>query len=646
MTTRQISFVQPNFQKGPKELQSYYLPYTVGCLWAYAIPNLTESWYLDKIVWRRDPITKLAADLATNDVVAFSTYVWNRCYNYNLAEAIKKINPNCLTIFGGPEPPVNDKNIFRNFPFIDLCVLNEGEVSFAKILNNFDNKDFLDIPGILINQFGQAVTTAPAKRIDNLENLPSPYLTGLFDKLVIEHPEINWVATLETNRGCPFQCTFCDWGSLTYSKVKKFNLERVFLELDWMGRNCEHVTFADANLGIFPERDELIIDHFIEVAHKYNRIKSFSLNWAKNQRNEVVAMVKKLADNMPAGGPGLTVSVQSMDLDVLENIKRKNLDQHKITEIFALCETNNVPVFSEAILGLPGETEESWQAGIYKLFENGNHHGVQMYQAQMLANAEMTLLQKRLYGMKSTPIYDYMTTNNDDIIESIDVVYATKSIPEDKMLDLLVWNVLIETFHIGGITTSVARFLTKYCRITYANFYDQWFKFLVKDSWMSEQLELTKTFYSTWFKHGLVIDAVGTVPITGINLVNRLKMLLHYSGEIDRMFLLLDEFLQKNYQLNDSLREQLIIFSKCMVLQYHQLKETGQVKTFDYDFVSYLRHGDNLHSRITFQFWTNESREMSYQRFLENFHYGKKRNFGVNFVRPKLEQINFDLSPI
>jgi radical SAM superfamily enzyme YgiQ (UPF0313 family) len=646
MPVRQISFVQPNFQKGPKELQSFYLPYTIGCLWAYALPRLKSQWHLDKILWQRNPILELAQQLSTNHVVAFSTYVWNRNYNYNLAAAIKKINPKCLTVFGGPEPPVNDKNIFESLPFMDICVLNEGEVSFADVLNNYESNDFKSIPGLLLNQNGQAITTEPARRIENLEELPSPYLTGVFDKLIDENPNINWVATLETNRGCPFQCTFCDWGSLTYSKVKKFKLEKVFAELEWMGKNCEHVTFADANLGIFPERDEMIIDHFIHVAHKYNRIKSFSLNWAKNQRNEVVAMVKKLADNMPAGGPGLTVSVQSMDLDVLENIKRRNLEQHKITEIFNLCEINNVPVFSEAILGLPGETENTWQNGIYQLFENGNHHGVQMYQAQMLANAEMNLLQKRLYGMKSTPIYDYMTTNNDDIVESIDVVYATKSIPEDKMLDLLVWNVMIETFHIGGITTSVARFLTKYCRITYANFYDRWFQYLQKDPWMSEQLSITKSLYQTWFTDGMVIDSVGTVPITGINLVNRLKMLLHYSGEIDRMFILLDQFLRNNYQLEAKLQQQLLEFSKCMVLQYHQLQKPTYKKTFDFDFVSYLRHGDNLHAKVTFEFWTSESKNMTYQRFLENFHYGKKRNFGVNFVKPMLAQINFDHDPI
>ena len=71
-----------------------------------------------------------------------------------------------------------------------------------------------------------------------------------------KHPEVRWNVTLETNRGCPYACTFCDWGSLTYNKVKKFCLNRVYDELEWVGKNgCDFISLADANFGMFPERD-------------------------------------------------------------------------------------------------------------------------------------------------------------------------------------------------------------------------------------------------------------------------------------------------------------------------------------------------------------------------------------------------------
>jgi len=38
--------------------------------------------------------------------------------------------------------------------------------------------------------------------------------------------------TIETNRGCPHKCTFCDWGTLTYTKVRHFDLKRVEDDID------------------------------------------------------------------------------------------------------------------------------------------------------------------------------------------------------------------------------------------------------------------------------------------------------------------------------------------------------------------------------------------------------------------------------
>jgi radical SAM superfamily enzyme YgiQ (UPF0313 family) len=118
---------------------------------------------------------------------------------------------------------------------------------------------------------------------------------------------VEWNGTLETNRGCPFQCTFCDWGSLTYSKVKHFGLERVFDELEWMAQHrVGFISITDANFGMFPERDNLIADKIIEVQEQYGYPKTFSVAWAKNQKREVVDIVKKLL-NAPGFNQGLTL---------------------------------------------------------------------------------------------------------------------------------------------------------------------------------------------------------------------------------------------------------------------------------------------------------------------------------------------------
>ncbi len=62
--------------------------------------------------------------------------------------------------------------------------------------------------------------TGPSQRIMDLSEVPSPYTMGLFDYLPDMYPGKIWNAVIETNRGCPFMCTFCDWGGTTFSKVK------------------------------------------------------------------------------------------------------------------------------------------------------------------------------------------------------------------------------------------------------------------------------------------------------------------------------------------------------------------------------------------------------------------------------------------
>ena len=178
-----VAWVQPNFQQGPKELNAYYLPYSAGVIWSYAKadPTVAEKFECTEMIWRRDAVEDVAQKICNNDIIAFSTYVWNHQYNYTVARRVRELNPNCLIIFGGPEPAITDKNIFRDNPFMDLIICFEGEITFREVLKNVDNRNWENIPGLLINRNGEAVKTDDARRIESLEEVPSPYLTGVFE---------------------------------------------------------------------------------------------------------------------------------------------------------------------------------------------------------------------------------------------------------------------------------------------------------------------------------------------------------------------------------------------------------------------------------------------------------------------------------
>jgi radical SAM superfamily enzyme YgiQ (UPF0313 family) len=633
-----ISLVQPNFQQGPKEFNAHYLPYSVGVLWAYVnqFESIKSNYQLEDLIWRRDNIDETVSKLSKCDIVGFSTYVWNKNYNYALARRLKEINPNCLIFFGGPEMPITKKDIFKKLSFIDVVIKSEGEIILRQLLDAIStNTSWLDIKGLLINKDGVAVDTGDGDRISSLEDMPSPYLTGVFDKIMAETQGVEWNATIETNRGCPYACTFCDWGSLTYNKVKKFNLEKVFAELEWIGQNgCGFVTITDANFGMFVERDNAIADKLIEVQEKYGCPNSFSMSWAKDQKPEVFDIVFKLIKN-PKFNQGLTVSVQSMDLDVLENIKRKNLAQHKIEKIFALCDKNNVPVYTEIILGLPGETKDTWKEGFYKIYRAGNHTGINILHAQLLENAEMNLLQQRLYEITSVPVYDYMSGsyNYNELQECVEVVTGTKDMPTEEMLDSQAFSWFMQTFHINGLTTYISRFLHKNADIDYSVFYDKLWDYLQDDPWFIKERDELRYYYRNWMTDGKINHPnISNIEVHGWNIIHRTTLNMHLDRKYNYVFDLIEKFVTSEFSLNSNCLNQLLQFQRNYVINYDNIEHFPYTMQFDYDFLGYILDDTPLENTVKYKFEFQESKDISLDRFLENIYFGRKRNFGKALI--------------
>jgi radical SAM superfamily enzyme YgiQ (UPF0313 family) len=630
--TYNIAWVQPNFQQGPKEFNAYYLPYSAGVIWSYSLadPAIRERFKVTEFLWRREAIEETAERLCQNDMVAFSTYVWNHRYNYELARQIKARNPNTVILFGGPEPAITDVNIFRDNPFMDLIICYEGEITFKRVLEVFDTKNWETVAGLLINRNGEAVKTEEAKRIESLEEVESPYLSGIFDQLIADHPEVTWQGTLETNRGCPYQCTFCDWGSLTYNKVKKFKLERVFAELEWMAQhNFDWISITDANFGMYPERDGMIADKIIECQEKYGSPRTFSVAWAKNQKKEVIDIVKKLLD-AKGFNQGLTLSVQSLDLDVLENIRRKNMEMNKLNEVFELCDQRNIPAYTELILGLPGETLETWKKNFYALYELNQHTGITTFQAQLLENAEMNLLQKKLFKITSQPVTDYFAGSYsvEHIEESIDVITGTKDMPTPVMLDAQIFAWFQTTFHINGFATLVARFINKYLNISYNDYYEELFAHFMTNEWVKKEESEARMYFNNWMMTGRINHPKIGVEIHGWNIIHRTSMNMHQENQVEQLYDHLEQFLER-YNLPPDLLASLMKLQRSYYIKYDDRNQYPMNLQLDYNIWEYLSFSKPLEKLPTvYRLDFPEDKTMSFNRFLELFYFARRRNFG------------------
>jgi len=632
-----ISFVNPNFNQGPKEFNAYYLPYSAGIIWSYVnqFDNIREKYELGEFIWRREEIDEVVERLKNHDIVGFSTYIWNRNYNYKLAKELKKVNPNMLIIFGGPEPPIEKKDIFERFSFIDLAVIREGEITFKKVLEASSPEDFYKIRGLVINENGKAITTGIADRISELDTIPSPYLSGLFDDLIAQNDDVRWNMTIETNRGCPYQCTFCDWGSLTYAKVKLFDEQRVYDELEWTGQHgFDFVSFTDANFGIFEERDARIADKLIEVQQTYNNPRSYTLAWAKNQKKSVIQIAKKLIDG---GGAkiGLNLSVQSLHEDVLSAVRRKNLGMNKIEEVFEMCEKEGVPLYTELILGLPEETLESWKENFYKLFRANNHTGITVYQAQLLENAEMNLTQRAEHNIESAEVYDYIvgTYNEREVRESIEVVTATKDMPREKMLDAQVFSWFLNTFHINGLTSFISRYLYKAKNVDYSEFYENLFEYIHQDDWLKKEMNSVRHHYNIWTVNGEIAhEPISKVEIHGWNLIHSTIIKMHFEDKYEHFFDIIKNFVKSKYSLDDNLLDELLEFQKYYIIDHKKITNYPLTKTFNYDFLGYMQDISELDVPTTYEFDFPEDKTVSLDRFCEQIFFYRRRNFGKSWI--------------
>lgn len=473
-----VHLVQPNFRTATGPFAVEWLPYSIGTLWAYAqaVPDVAANFELAGLWHTRTPIETVVEHIRPGSVVAFSAYIWNWNYCLTLAAAIKRERHDVLTIVGGPEVPENDLSFLASVPQIDIAVVGEGEQSFVSILNAVSSGENLtSAAGCLVRVHGTQQATPRPPRLE-LEQVPSPYTTGVFDQLLRENPNAHWKAVLETNRGCPYRCSFCDWGSLTLSKVKKFDLSRVRGDIEWFGQHgIREVHFTDANFGMFRERDGEIVDALIEARSRHGAPLEVNGSWAKDSNAEIVAIAQRFTD---AGLlRALTFSMQSMSPQVLATIHRRNMAFSKLSSLLELAEEHGVPAYTELILGLPDETYESWVEGLCEILALGQHHSIDIHMAELLRNAEMSSeLSRSTHGITSMRVRNYFIIDSDDapeIEEGMEIVTGTRTLPTEDYCRAFMYSWLVLHFHLYGWTQIAARFLTRGDSTIYREFYDR-----------------------------------------------------------------------------------------------------------------------------------------------------------------------------
>lgn len=414
-----------------------YFPYSVGMLEAYARAHLKRPHDYEFLlpIYRRIGVREAVERLADADLVAFSAYVWNINISLKIARLTKEQNPRVLIVFGGPQVPDHAEGFLRQHPFIDIVCHGEGEAVFTAVLEHCRDRDWQTVPSVSYLRDGVLIQHARAERLRDLSQIPSPYLNGTFDPLMRVYPDQVWIAMWETNRGCPFSCTFCDWGSAVTAKVNRWELERLYREVDWFAEHrIEFVFCADANFGILP-RDVDLARYCAEVRSRSGYPRALSVQSTKNATDRSFLVQKILAD---AGlNKGVVVSMQSLDPQTLKAIKRDNISIESFKEIQRRFSEAGVETMTDLILGLPGETYDSFVRGVDQLIALGQHNRIQFNNLSILPNAEMGDPEyQRRFGMETViskviNIHGARVESEDDSSEFQELVIATASLPRE-----------------------------------------------------------------------------------------------------------------------------------------------------------------------------------------------------------------------
>ncbi|MBI1776510.1 MAG: cobalamin B12-binding domain-containing protein [Proteobacteria bacterium] len=415
-----------------------YLPYSIGLLQAHTLAHAAAPARYRFLLplYKRLRADAAVEHLRSADIVGFSLYVWNERLSLEIAKRLKQVRPDVVIVFGGPQVPDRAEAWLRANPFVDIACHGEGEQVFLNLLEALPSGDLSGVPGISFLPPDGAFHHQPkAGRTREIEATPSPYLSGTFRPLIEAHREETWIVLWETNRGCPFACTFCDWGSATQSKVFTFEMDRLKAELDWFSeRKIEFIFCCDANFGILP-RDIQIAEYAAANKRAKGYPKALSVQNTKNATERAYTTQKILSD---AGlSKGVALALQSVDMHTLESIKRQNISLATYEELQKRFTRDNVATYSDLIIGLPGETYDAFVDGVARVIEGGQHNRIQFNNLSILPNAEMgDPAYQAKYGMVTVPtkiinVHGSLEEDIDGIAEMQQLVIATRAMPKE-----------------------------------------------------------------------------------------------------------------------------------------------------------------------------------------------------------------------
>jgi radical SAM superfamily enzyme YgiQ (UPF0313 family) len=403
-------------------------------------------------------------------VIGLSNYTWNESLNNFVGKYIKRLYPDIPIIMGGPNIRHDLKGIksfLETNDFVDVYITFDGEKPFTtlleKILEKYPNKSFTahDIRRFEISSCFSLVSGTlkgqhSSTNTRDLDYIPSPYQTGLLDDFLIQE----FIPLFESNRGCPYTCAYCSWGSGDRKRVKKFSFNRVLADMNYVARLnkvFDKWILVDANFGML-SRDVKIAYNIKKVYDEYRPFHTIEIYWDKNAKKHMIKIAEILK-----GLSNAYIAFQTFDPYVEKMIKRKNISIARLEDLLKSFVPVSERFHTDILLGLPGETKNSHLKSLQRAYELG-FDSIGGGEIRLLKGSDLeTPESRKKYNIKTKfrlVQEGFGIYRNHFIAELEESVRSTKWISEKEMIKLRV----LRAIFYGAVTIGELNPLLKYIK--------------------------------------------------------------------------------------------------------------------------------------------------------------------------------------
>ncbi len=325
------------------------------------------------------------------DLVAFSLYVWNRSQLLKVAEHLKKLQQQLITVAGGPEASADSLRVLEEGQ-LDAVIRGEGEEAFSRLLTCIENQqDWEQVPGLVLP--GSQAPLEEQACVPDLSKLVSPWLSGTLK------PSMGGGILWEVARGCRFNCAFC-FDAKGHNGVRPLPKARLKAELELFARHqISQIWVLDSTFNAPVERGKQLLRLLLATAPDIHYHIEAKADFLDQETAELLAQLHC----------SVQIGLQSADPEVLRPLHR-NFKEAQMTNKLKILSEAGVTFGLDLIYGLPHDNHQGFMRSLdFALNQQPNQ--VDIFPLAVLPGTEIFNHQER-FGVSAESKPPYSITSN------------------------------------------------------------------------------------------------------------------------------------------------------------------------------------------------------------------------------------------